>query len=331
MSQYTNYSLASYGDMLTDDVRMAAYLQAMRQFIGSETVVLDLGTGPGVTALLAARCGARHVYAIEGNSTVWLGRRLAQANGLQDRITFFHGLSTEYEIPERADLLISDLRGNSPLYGLHIPTIIDARRRLLKEGAIQLPGRDRLVVGLARDDHQCRRLRRPWLNNDFGLDLSICYGHVVNQVLLASPKTTVSYGQGKAWAELDYHDIASPNARGEVSFEVDEAFVMNGLELWFETELAPGICYGTGPASPLQVYGRKFLPLSEDVVPEPGGRVDVWLDYRLLDESYRISWRVRVCGPNGDIRAELKQSTFFAAIMNPAVVATVAERERPSL
>lgn len=328
MTQYTDYSLASYGDMLTDSVRMAAYLEAMRRYITGDTVVLDLGTGPGVTALLAAQCGARHVYAIEGNSTVWLGRRLAQANGFQDRITFVHGLSTEYEIPERADLLVSDLRGNSPLYGLHVPTIIDARARLLKDRAIQLPGCDRLIVGLARDDHQCRRLRRPWLVNDFGLDLSICYGHVVNQVLLANPKTTVSYGQGKTWAELDYRDIATPNARGEVSFDVDAGFVVNGLELWFETELAPGICYGTAPSAPMQVYGRKLLPLHDDIALQAGDRVVVWLDYRLVGESYRISWRVRVCDRTGDVRAEFKQSTFFAAIMNPAVVASIADRER---
>lgn len=324
MTECTQYSLASYGDMLLDPVRMTAYLDAMRRYITPDTVVLDLGTGPGVTALLAARCGARHVYALEGNTTVWLGQRLAQANGLLDRITFVHGLSTNYQIPERADLLISDLRGNSPLYGLHIPTIVDARARLLKKGAAQLPGRDRLIVGLARDDHQCRRLRRPWLVNDFDLDLSLCYRHVVNQVLVANPKSTVSYGDGKAWFELDYFSVESPHARGEVTFEVDEALLVNGLELWFETELAPGIGYSTSPSMPLQVYGRKLLPLADDLNLRVGDRVTVWLDYRFLGESYRISWRVVVADQTGVLRAQLKQSTFFAPIINARVLADVS-------
>jgi protein arginine N-methyltransferase 1 len=318
------YWLASYGDMLTDRVRMGAYLEAMRRYITPDTVVLDIGTVPGVTALLAAQCGARHVYAIEANSTVWLGKRLAQANGLQDRITFYHGLSMECEIPERADLLISDLRGSSPLFGLHIPTIIDARARLLKPQAIQVPLRDRLVVGLARDDHQAEKLRRPWLYNDFGLDLSICYRHVVNQVLRAHPKTTVSYGQGKLWAELDYCKVSTPDARGEVSFDVDEAIVMNGLELWFETDLAPGISFGTGPAAPRQVYGREFLPLSEDIALQPGDRVVVWLDYRLLDVNYRVSWKVLVLDQAGVARAEFQHSTFLGSILNPEVVSMFA-------
>jgi hypothetical protein len=184
--------------------------------------------------------------------------------------------------------------------------------------------RDRLLVGLARDDHQAEKLQSPWLYNDFGLDLSICYRHVVNQVLRASPKTTVSLGQGKVWAELDYCEVSTPDARGEVSFDVDEAIVINGLELWFETDLAPGISFGTGPGAPRQVYGREFLPLSRDIALQPGGRVVVSLDYRLLDENYRVSWKVLVLDQAGVARAEFKHSTFLGSILNPEVVSIFA-------
>ena len=52
------YSLHFYGQMLADAPRMDAYLVALRQAVKPESVVLDLGCGPGVFALLACKLGA---------------------------------------------------------------------------------------------------------------------------------------------------------------------------------------------------------------------------------------------------------------------------------
>ena len=58
------YSLSTYGDMIADQPRMDAYLQALRQTVKPECVVADIGTGTGIFALLACKFGARRVYAI---------------------------------------------------------------------------------------------------------------------------------------------------------------------------------------------------------------------------------------------------------------------------
>ena len=59
------YSIADYGAMIADDVRMGAFVRALRQAIKPGAVVIDIGTGTGIFALLACRFGARRVYAIE--------------------------------------------------------------------------------------------------------------------------------------------------------------------------------------------------------------------------------------------------------------------------
>ena len=75
------YSLHFYGRMIADAPRMDAYAAALRQTVKPDSVVMDLGCGPGVFALLACKLGARRVYAVEPSNVIGLAREAAVANG----------------------------------------------------------------------------------------------------------------------------------------------------------------------------------------------------------------------------------------------------------
>ena len=75
------YSVHTYGQMLADGPRMDAHVAALRRVVKPGSVVLDLGCGPGVFALLACRFGARRVFAIEPDNVIELARQAAKANG----------------------------------------------------------------------------------------------------------------------------------------------------------------------------------------------------------------------------------------------------------
>src|SRR5579864_6216059 len=109
------YNLTDYGAMMFDQPRMQAYVSALERAVRPGSVVLDIGTGTGVFALLACRFGARKVYAIEPNDAIHVARRLAADNGCADRIEFVQDLSTRITLPEKADVIVSDLRGVLPL------------------------------------------------------------------------------------------------------------------------------------------------------------------------------------------------------------------------
>ena len=128
------YSLGDYGAMLADEVRMQAYVRALRQTVKPGMVVLEIGTGPGIMAVLACHLGARRVYAIESSPIIQLARGIAAANGCADKIEFIEGVSTQVTAPIQADVIVSDLRGAVPLLETHIPSIVDARRRFLAPG-----------------------------------------------------------------------------------------------------------------------------------------------------------------------------------------------------
>ena len=145
--------------MLNDRARTDAFLAGIAQTVRSGDVVVDLGTGTGVLALAAARAGARRVYAIEAGRIGEAARRLFQANGVADRVTLVPGWSTRVSLPERADVLVSEVIGNDPFAEGACELVADAQRRLLKPRARMVPRRLR-VFGLPVS-LPARLLRRP--------------------------------------------------------------------------------------------------------------------------------------------------------------------------
>src|SRR5688500_7191336 len=125
------YSIAEYGAMIADTARMDAFTRALRRVITPESVVVDIGTGTGILALLACQLGARRVYAIEPNEAIHVARAAAAANGYADRIEFLQALSTAVTLPEQVHLIVSDIGGLLPWLQHHLTTIVDARTRFL--------------------------------------------------------------------------------------------------------------------------------------------------------------------------------------------------------
>ena len=166
------YSLHFYGQMIADTARMGAYAAALRQVVKPDSVVMDLGSGPGVFALLACKLGARGVYAVEPSNVIGLAREAAAANGFAERIQFFESMSTEITLDERASIIVSDLRGVLPWFQQHIPSIIDARERHLARGGTLIPRRDMLWAAVVEAPTQYEGLIGPWQNNKLELDLA---------------------------------------------------------------------------------------------------------------------------------------------------------------
>lgn len=142
-----HYSFASphaHVQMLRDRVRIDAYRRAIERQVGGRTV-LDLGSGTGILAMFAARAGAKHVYAIEETSILDIAKQLAEANGLAGSITFLGGNSRDILLPDKVDVVVSELIGNEPLGERIIPVLRDAARRFLREDGTMIPAR--LSVG----------------------------------------------------------------------------------------------------------------------------------------------------------------------------------------
>src|ERR1041384_8328568 len=212
------YSVQFYGQMLAGTSRMDAYTGALRRAVKPDSVVMDLGCGPGVFALLACKLGARRVYAVEPENIVGLAREAAAANGFSDRIEFFEKLSTEITLPEPATIIIADLRGVLPWFDQNIPSMIDARVRLLAPGGVLIPERDVLWASVVEAPDQYAEIVGPW-GNQFDLDLTVGRRLVTNTWGKSRIKSEQLLSEPVCWTTLDYYEVRSADVRAEISWK----------------------------------------------------------------------------------------------------------------
>lgn len=300
------YSIHFYGKMLADAARMDAYSAALRRAVKPESVVMDLGCGPGVFALLACKFGARRVYAVEPENIVGLAREVAVANGFSDRIEFFEKLSTEITLPEPATIIISDLRGVLPLFERNIPSIIDARERLLAPGGVLIPERDVLWASVVEAPEQYAKIVGPWVNQ-FELDLTAGRRLVTNTWRKSRIKPEQLLTEPVCWTTLDYYKVNSGDLRAEISWQAARKGTAHGIAVWFDSELAEGIRFSNHPAASETIYGIGFFPFSHPVEVLAGDRITVQLAADLVNDGYVWRWDTEIPG-----KASFKQSTFYS-------------------
>ena len=131
--------------MLRDGLRNAAYRAAIERFARGR-VVLDIGTGSGLLAMMAARAGAAHVYACEASPLLAASARaVIVANGLTGRITLFDRHSTALErvrdLGGGVDLVVSEVFCHTLIGEGVLGSLAHARAELAASGALFLPER----------------------------------------------------------------------------------------------------------------------------------------------------------------------------------------------
>jgi len=139
--------------MMNDPARNDAYDRAIRRAVRPGMHVLDIGTGAGLLSMMAARAGAARVTTCEMVPEVAaMARRIVDANGFADRITVIPKISTDLvvgaDMPDRADLLVSEVLSSELLAENVVETVAHARAQLIKPGAPMIPAAVSVIAAL---------------------------------------------------------------------------------------------------------------------------------------------------------------------------------------
>lgn len=242
--------------MLNDQPRTQRFLSAIAQVVRPGDVVVDLGTGTGILAIAAARAGARKVYAIEAGPVGPVAKKLFAANGLADKIELVEGYSTDVDLPERADVLVTETFGNSPLSEEVLEIVVDARRRLLKPDARVVPGSVRVFatpvmvpekeLGEFVFTPRCLEQWRRWYGVDFtplgSVDRNALLTHWLDRAKVADWPPLAPTAP---LIDIDLTTLSDAKVHGTAEVPVHKKGVLSGIAVHFDLHLSESVSHST--------------------------------------------------------------------------------------
>jgi len=255
--------------MLLDTARMDSYRRAIEASVRPGDVVLDIGCGTGVLSFMACEAGAGKVYAIEGGPVIEVAQELANENGFADRVEFLRGWSADVDIPERADVLITETIGHAGLDEGIIAWTVDARQRFLRPGAAIVPQRVRLWVAAAEsfDDHT---LVSDWRAPDLPYDYTAAHRRAAKTLWFASITPNNLLGQPELAADVDLLTASDETTSASGHMTIDRDGTVHGLACWFDSLLCAGVTVDNLPPRHDSSWSQGFLPLAEPLVVSAG-------------------------------------------------------------
>jgi len=246
-----NPSLAVYLPIYYDDVtyyfltndrpRNERYIESINRAV-KDKIVVEIGTGKD--AILSRFCcaaGAKKVYTIEINERVYQQAKASvESLGLADKIQVIYGDGQTTEIPELADICVSELLG-SIASSEGVTPIINSSRRFLKPDGIMLPSRSLTkvaAISLPNDflaNHSFNQIDWYWINKVFkyvGYPFDIRVG-----VYNLPPENLVS--SIEVFEDLDFTQPTPPETTEEVKFKITKSGKIDGFLLWLQLYTDP--------------------------------------------------------------------------------------------
>jgi protein arginine N-methyltransferase 1 len=233
-------------------------------------------------------------------------------------------------LPERADVIVSDLRGVLPAYGTHFQDLGDARRRLLAPGGRLLPMRDTMWLAVIAAPEEFERRQAAWRSEPGGLDLRSALPFVANEVEKIRARADQLLGPPIRWASLDYPTLADRTVRGSAACAIERDAIAHGVVVWFDTELVEGVGYSNAPGTTTDsIYGQIFFPWPDAVALRTGDRLSIEVRADPIGADYVWTWATDL-QRGGDV-TRFRQSTFKSVPPSPESVRKRAPAFTPAL
>lgn len=238
--------------MLADNIRNDAFQEAIEAAVTPNDVVLDIGTGTGLLAMMAARAGARQVVACEILSDLAaLAQLVVDANGFGGLVNVIAKPSTELalgiDMPERATVLVSETFDSLLIGEGAIGLFAHAREHLLTPDAKLIP-RSGTIRGQLASIPRLKQMHP--LANINGFDLGPFAKRALEKQFYPVKLDTEEWtalSEPFNVIQLDFRDTIAARQTWSLSVKTTADGTMDTLILWFDLQLDDVISLTSGP------------------------------------------------------------------------------------
>jgi len=274
-------------ELLADEVRTNAFRAAVARVVRPGDVVVDIGCGSGILSFFACEAGAARVYAIDQTHAADVASLLARHLGYSDRITVLHGEAKTIELPERANVLVTETLGIVGLDEGIAEIVADARNRFLEPGARIVPRHVGVSIVPVELDSEYDKHIAFWDETRYGLDLrpirlfassSILFAHIRPGAYLDAPREVLS---------IDLRCDDATNISGRATFRATRDAQLHGFGAFFTATLTDGIELTNREARNTS-WSQAMLPLDGPVPMRRGDSIEVELQ---TDRGRAWRWR----------------------------------------
>ena len=143
--------------MINDDDRNNFYLSALKTVINTNSNVFEIGTGSALLSIMAANLGAKEINTCETNSIMAnTATKIIADNNLSKKINVIQKKSNDIivgkDINKPADVLVSEIFSSNLLSEDVLPSLEDAKKRLILKDAKIIPEYGSIMISLFGGD-----------------------------------------------------------------------------------------------------------------------------------------------------------------------------------
>ena len=143
--------------MINDDDRNNFYLSALKTVINTNSNVFEIGTGSALLSIMAANLGAKEINTCETNSIMAnTATKIIADNNLSKKINIIQKKSNDIivgkDINKPADVLVSEIFSSNLLSEDVLPSLEDAKKRLISKNAKIIPEYGSIMISLFGGD-----------------------------------------------------------------------------------------------------------------------------------------------------------------------------------
>jgi predicted RNA methylase len=260
--------------MLNDAERNDAFETAIKRSIRPNCTALDVGSGSGLLAMLAARHGINFVTSCEMIEPIAeLAKKITALNGFEDQIKIVlkpsHDLVVGRDLAKRADLLITETIDCGLLGEGILPIIRHARQSLLTPDATLIPAKAVVKFSLL-ESNMVHRLNFVSQASQFNVSLFNLFSTNGYFPVRLSTWTHRLLSQPTTAFDFDFQrDSLQPRQR-YTSVQVEQSGTLHGIVFWFELDLGNGVSFNNAIDNQKSHWMQAVQCFRESIVVQQG-------------------------------------------------------------